>query len=195
MNRDLAVVVLAGGEGRRMGGDKPLRLLAGISLISRALAKARAYSPLVAVSVRRPEQVGAEADAPLIGDWMGVEGPLAGLAAGLDFARRQGAKRLLTIPCDMPLLPTNLALHLSAALEPPARAAIPTVAGRTHPACTLWTTDSLRHVDAYVATGRASLHGFAEWVGVRIVACGEWDEQAFTNANTAEDLVRLQALA
>jgi molybdopterin-guanine dinucleotide biosynthesis protein A len=41
MSGEVSVVVLAGGEGRRIGGAKPLRLLAGERLVDRALHQAR----------------------------------------------------------------------------------------------------------------------------------------------------------
>jgi molybdopterin-guanine dinucleotide biosynthesis protein A len=48
----MAVVVLAGGEGRRMGGRKPLRAFGGGTLIGHAVALARTWSSTVAVAVR-----------------------------------------------------------------------------------------------------------------------------------------------
>ena len=42
-----AVVVLAGGQGSRIGGHKPLRLLSGERLIDRAVRQSRRWSDLV----------------------------------------------------------------------------------------------------------------------------------------------------
>src|SRR5688572_15589354 len=47
----VAVVVLAGGQGRRIGGAKPLRLLGGERLVDRAVARAQRLSGHVALSV------------------------------------------------------------------------------------------------------------------------------------------------
>ncbi|WP_138141283.1 NTP transferase domain-containing protein [Brevundimonas vancanneytii] len=44
------VVILAGGEGRRMGGRKPERLLAGRPLIAHAVDQARKWGDPVAVA-------------------------------------------------------------------------------------------------------------------------------------------------
>ena len=48
------MVILAGGEGSRIGGGKPLMRLAGERLIDRALRTARGWSDLIAVAVRDP---------------------------------------------------------------------------------------------------------------------------------------------
>lgn len=188
MTPGLAVVVLAGGEGRRMGGEKPLRRIRGRSLISIALDKARSWSPLVAVSVRSPDQVGT-LDAPLILDDEEIDGPLAGLAAALTFASRASASRLLTLPCDMPTLPDDLAGRLAEALAPGPGAAVARCDGRLHPICTVWDVGAAAELPAYIATGRSSVRGFAEAIGLKTV---DWDARsahAFHNVNTPEDLL------
>ncbi|MDP2261507.1 MAG: NTP transferase domain-containing protein [Caulobacter sp.] len=184
---DLMVVVLAGGAGRRMGGGKPLRLLRGHSLISIALDKARGWSPRVAVSVRSPDQVGP-VDAPLILDGPDIAGPLAGLAAALDLARLASVPRLLTLPCDMPGLPDDLARRLCEALVPDAGAVVATCGGRLHPVCAVWDVRVRADLPAYIAAGRSSVKGFAEVVGMETV---DWTLQAapaFSNLNTPADL-------
>ena len=55
----LMVAVLAGGEGRRMGGVKALRLFRGRPLVAHALELARRWSDEVVVAVRSPDQVAA----------------------------------------------------------------------------------------------------------------------------------------
>jgi len=188
MMHDLAVVVLAGGEGKRMGGGKPLRSLGGRSLLEIALDRARSWSPLVAVAVRSPGQVGP-VDAPVILDHQGVAGPLAGLAAALTFASRASVSRLLTLPCDTPNLPDDLASRLDAALVPGVRAAVPSCNGRLHPICAVWDVQVKADLPAYIAAGRSSVRGFAGAVGLKTV---DWDASsapAFHNINTLEDLL------
>ena len=53
----IAVVILAGGEGNRIGGAKPLRVLRGKRLIDRAEALARQWSDIIAVAVREPAAI------------------------------------------------------------------------------------------------------------------------------------------
>jgi molybdopterin-guanine dinucleotide biosynthesis protein A len=189
----LAVVVFAGGEGRRMGGRKPERAFGGATLIARAVAQARAWSPTVAVAVRHAGQAPAGLGAPLILDDPGVGGPAAGLVAAFAFARAQGAGRLLTLPCDTPVLPEDLALRLEAALAGEAAVAVASSLGRLHPTCALWRTAAADALPGYLAT-RASLRGFAETCGM---AVADWpcapDADPFANANTPEELAALEA--
>jgi len=194
MTRDLLVVVLAGGEGRRMGGGKPLRLFRGRSLIAHALDRARSWSPQVAVCVRSPDQVGPVA-APLVLDDPDIEGPLAGLSAALTYAREEGAARLLTLPCDMPGLPDELARRLDEALVPGVGAAVAACASRLHPVCAAWDVATQAHLPAYLATGRSSLRGFAEAVSMATVSWDTVSSPAFENINTPVDLARLSGSA
>lgn len=194
MTPDLAVVVLAGGEGRRMGGGKPLRLVRGRSLISIALDRARSWSPLVAVSVRSRGQVGM-VDAPLVLDSQDIAGPLAGLASALTFAARASASRLLTLPCDTPNLPDDLAGRLDEALVPGVRAAVASCAGRLHPICAVWDVRANADLPAYIAAGRSSVRGFAEAVGLATVDWAVGSAPAFHNINTLEDLLEAARVA
>lgn len=179
-----AVVILAGGEGRRIGGGKPHRLLGGRTLIERAIERARAWSAEVAVAVRAPEQI-VDPGVPLLVDPPGLEGPLGGLASALRFGRGT----VLTIPCDAPFLPDDLPERLAAAL-PGHAAALAASDGRVHPVCGLWRTEALARLPAYAASGRRSLIGFAEAIGFVAVEC---PSHCFFNINSAGDLAEAEA--
>lgn len=172
-----------------MGGAKPLRRLHGITLIDRACALARSWSTIVAVAVRDPRQVG-EVDATLLQDDASIEGPLAGIAAALAWAKGEGFDRVLTIPCDMPALPSDLADRLNDALKPGTGAASPRIRDRLQPACTLWRIGALDQLADHVSEGRLSLKGLAERVGWDGV--GWDDDRAFVNVNTSSELARLE---
>lgn len=185
MRKDVAVVILAGGEGRRIGGGKPLKEFCGERLVDRALGQARSWSDLVAVAVRNAAQV-APVDAPLITD-EDVPGPLGGLLSGLRFAREHDRAFLLSIPADMPFLPHDLLDSLAANIgdHPCALAAS---GGQLHSVCSLWRITALSEAGSYVAKGRRSLKGFAAQVGYASV---DWPVEAadpFFNVNTNEDL-------
>ena len=169
------IVILAGGEGRRIGGGKPQRRLAGETLLDRALAFARGWSD----DVRLAGPGGDLADLPDVG------GPLGGLAAALGLGRD-----LLTIACDMPFLPADL----PARLVGDAAATLAMSGGRVHPVCALWRPMARDGLDAYLTTGRRSLHGFAEAVGFQAV---EWTVDPidpFFNINDEADLARAEAI-
>ncbi len=189
MNGPSIAVVLAGGEGRRMGGSKPTRRLGGTTLIGRALELARSYAVHVAVAVREESQAPGVA-ARLLLDDPAIEGPLAGLASALRFAREMGADHLLTLPCDTPRLPADFAARLSSAR--PATAVVARSGGRLHPVCALWSLRVLDALPAYLASGRRSLRGLAETVGMTVVDWPLTASDPFANANTPEELAALQ---
>jgi molybdenum cofactor guanylyltransferase len=185
MRRDVAVVILAGGEGRRIGGGKPLKRVREHRLIDRALRQALLWSDLIAIAVRDAAQV-EPVDAPLIMD-ADVPGPIGGLISGLRFAREHDRGFLLGIPADMPFLPQDLLDKLAANIGDHA-CALAQSAGQLHPVCGLWRSTAFDDVRSYVETGRRSLKGFAAQVGFASV---DWRIDAadpFFNVNTNEDL-------
>lgn len=172
----MRIVILAGGEGRRIGGSKPQRLLGGVTLLDRALARARGWSDEVLVAAR---QGGDLSDDPAI------EGPLGGVAAALALGGD-----VLTIPCDMPFLPDDL----PARLQSDAAATVAASGGRLHPVCALWKAEAAETLPAYLASGRRSLVGFAEAVGYEAVEWPVAPFDPFFNINDEDDLARAEAL-
>lgn len=172
----MRIVILAGGEGRRIGGGKPGRLLGGQSLIDRALARARRWSGAVLVAAREGGDIEDDPE---------VEGPLGGVAAALALGGD-----VLTIPCDMPFLPDDLPARLVSGKA----ATVAASGGHLHPVCALWKAGAAAGLPAYLATGRRSLRGFAEAVGYEAV---EWPSEPFNpffNINDEADLARAEAL-
>jgi molybdopterin-guanine dinucleotide biosynthesis protein A len=185
MRNDVAVVILAGGEGRRIGGGKPLRTFAGERLIDRAVTLACSWSDRIAVAVRDGSQVGA-VPVNLIRD-EDVAGPLGGLLSGLKFAAREGREFVLAIPADMPFLPPDLLDRLGQAIGDH-RCALAASGGQLHPVCSLWRADAIDRAAGYTRAGRRSLKGFAELAGFVAV---EWPNEPvdpFFNINTSDDL-------
>lgn len=98
-----AVIVLAGGRGRRLGGDIPkaLRPLAGQSLLDRAVERARAWSDEICVSAP-PGMALPEGDYRVVRDYPGFgswAGPLVALATSLEAVASPWA---LVIAADLP---------------------------------------------------------------------------------------------
>lgn len=186
----MAVVILAGGEGSRMGGGKPFRLLGGRTLLDHALDLARSWSDAVAISAR---DQAIDRDMPVLRDAEGA-GPIAGIASALHFARDRALDAVLTIPCDVPLLPSDLPARLWAVLTGSINVAVPVSGGIRHPASALWSVNALDALPAYLATGRGSLMGFADQVGFATVAWPDERFDPFFNVNTPEDLAEAEAL-
>ncbi len=189
---DLAVAILAGGEGSRIGGGKPDLRLAGRTLLDRSVDQARRWSDKMVMAVRSASQVEGPGISFLV-DAEGIEGPFAGLAVSLEWARREGASSLLTIPCDMPFLPADLASRLASAIGDHG-AAIAASGGQLYPVCGLWRTRAVDDIAAYLESGRRSLHGFAAQLGFVEVDWPATTPDPFFNINTNADLVEAERL-
>ena len=187
--RDVAVVILAGGEGRRIGGEKPLRRLANMRLIDRAFELAQRWSDTVAVAVRDPSQI-PSLDAGIVEDEP-IEGPLGGLAAGLKFARSKGCPSLLTIPADMPFLPPDLLDRLAAGIGE-SGCAMAGSGGHAHPVSALWRTSAVGQLGDYLSSGGRSLKGFAALVGAVEVEWPADRNDPFFNINSVDDLAEAE---
>lgn len=185
-------MILAGGQGARIGGNKPLRMLGGVSLLDRAVAYATSLTELLAVAARDERQAG-DVQVQIIRDDAEIDGPLGGLVTALRFARDKGADAALTVPTDMPFLPADLVDRLVEAL-PLTWSVIASSGGRLHPVCGLWSIGALDAVREYVASGRRSLRGFAEAIGYLAVDWPVDPLDPFFNINSEQDLRKAEQL-
>ncbi|WP_332660611.1 molybdenum cofactor guanylyltransferase [Brevundimonas sp.] len=188
----LVIAILAGGAGRRIGGDKPHRRLGGTRLLDRTLATARAIPAPMILVVREPDQVSGFAGTVVL-DAPRIAGPLAGLSSALAWAADAGADRVLTLPCDMPFLPDDLCLRLESALTKDVGAAVAASGGRLHPVCALWRTSTAPTLAQRASEGRLSLRGLGEAVGWTVVDWPVDRGDPFININTAEDMTMAEA--
>ncbi len=200
--QDILGLVLAGGLGRRMGGpQKPFVILGGARLVDRALASAQAQCASVAINLHDLAPEGRAAfeglGLPLLSDALpGHAGPLAGVLAGLDFAAAKGFAAMLSLPCDCPFPPDDLALRLcEAAAKTRDGLACAASGGRTHPVVALWPTrlrDDLRR--ALTVEGVRKVGQFLDAYDVALVEWPIHRRDPFFNVNTPDDLVRAQDL-
>ena len=199
---DILALILAGGLGRRMEGQrKPLLRLGGRPLIERVAAQARAQCGAVALNLHdaAPETAAPFADLglPVATDAApGRLGPLAGVLGGLDFAARNlpDVEFVLSLPCDCPFLPVDLAARLlAAARRAPSSLACAASGGRTHPAIALWPLalrDELRR--ALLVEGQRAVGKFQNAHGAVAVEWPATPRDPFFNINTPDDLARSQ---
>lgn len=187
-----AIVIAAGGDGRRMGGRKPQRLLCGVSLLDRALKFSFSLTHNVAIAIRRGTELDIKTDAVILTDSARNGGPLSELMSGLDWGAQLGVDHILMIGCDMPFLPQGLIRRLNNGQA--GKVTIAVSGNRLHPACALWPVAARTIIGKYGASGKRSLIGFAEAIGYDRV---EWLIQAFDpffNVNSPEDMIRAETI-
>ena len=127
MSTGICGLVLAGGQGRRMGGvDKGLQLLQGRPLMQHVLDRLRPQVDSLLINANQNLERYAQFGCPVVPDRVGgFAGPLAGLDAGL---HATDAPMIVTAPCDSPFLPRDLVARLHAAgyaLHGPAPGVLP----------------------------------------------------------------------
>lgn len=184
----IAAVVLAGGEGQRMGrGEKALVALAGQTLLEHVIARVAPQVDSVAVSANRAfERYRTLTDYPLLPDAAGEQhqGPLAGIARALDFFT--GVDWVLTVPCDTPLLPADLVETLLAQAAPDSELVYACDAQRAHYTVALWRPSLAKRVHQALAGGERRL--YRVMAQCRAVAVQFDDSAGFTNVNSVEEL-------
>ena len=150
---DITGIVLAGGQGRRMGGvDKGWVELAGKPMIAHVLARLVPQVGDVLINANQNLDRYAAFGVPVVPDAVGgFAGPLAGLHAGLTRATRT---YVVTVPCDSPFLPTDLVERLAAGLEAEnAQLAVAKTFDQPHPVFCLVRRDVLPHLAAFLEAG------------------------------------------
>lgn len=202
---DITALILAGGRGARMGGiDKGLQPFNGMPLAWHALNRLRQGAGVAQIMLSANRNL---ADYASLGlpvwpdDLADYAGPLAGFLTGLAHC---DTPYLLTVPCDVPLLPLDLAQRLACALAATgaeiAMAQAPEVDRHGG-----WQLRSQPVFCLLPITLRASLVHFTQQGGRKILdwtarhqttlvpfnAPGD-SPRAFFNANTLADLAQLE---
>ncbi len=186
-------VLLAGGRSQRMGGgDKCLRLLAGRSLLTWVIDRAKPQVAALSLNASGPSARFGDIGLPVVADSVeGFAGPLAGLLAGFDWAAAAfpGATHLVTFATDAPFLPRDLVARLAAARGDGATIVCAASLGRTHPTFGLWPVslrEELRR--ALCVEGIRKAGDWAERHPLVVVNFPAAPVDPFFNANRPEDL-------
>jgi molybdopterin-guanine dinucleotide biosynthesis protein A len=184
---DVTGIVLAGGQGRRMGGvDKGLVLLDGRPLIAHVLGRLAPQVTDVLINANQNLDRYAAFGAPVVPDTLGgFAGPLAGLHAGLTRATRDF---VVTVPCDSPFLPPDLVARLaSARAGHDADLAVARTFDQPHPVFALVRRAVLPHLAAFLESGGRKIDAWYATLRVTEVSFDD-EAEAFRNINTAEEL-------
>lgn len=193
---DITGLVLAGGRGSRMGGvDKGLQRHLGLPLVRHALQRLAPQVGTLMINANRNLADYGAMGVPVWPDALAdYPGPLAGFLAGLDHCTTPW---MVTVPCDTPGFPTDLVERLAEAVQIQdadiAIAATVDSGGALQPQpvfCLL--RSALRpDLEAFVASGQRKID---RWTGRHRCALVPFaDVDAFFNANTPDELQRLQS--
>ena len=180
-------LVLAGGQGRRMGGvDKGLQTLRGKPMVAWVIERLAPQVDELIINANQNVEAYREFGHPVVSDEIaGFAGPLAGLHAGLKRARNP---LVATAPCDSPFLPEDLVSRLSKSLEGN-DVAVAKTGDQPHPVFCILKRDLAENLEAFLAGGGRKIDAW--YAPLRVVEVLFDDEaDAFRNINTLEELKR-----
>ncbi|APT13675.1 MULTISPECIES: molybdenum cofactor guanylyltransferase [Mycobacterium avium complex (MAC)] len=183
----LAGIVLAGGESRRMGRDKatlPGPRGAATLLEYVVGVQTQRCDPIFVMAA--PGQPLPEVTARIIRDEIRGQGPLPATGRGLRAAAEAGARYAFVCAVDMPLLSPELIddlVHL--ATETKAEVVLPWD-GRSHYLASLYRTDLAERIDRLVAGGARSMRALIDASDAQQIVLPE--SRFLANVNTEADL-------
>jgi molybdenum cofactor guanylyltransferase len=194
-------VLLAGGLARRMGGgDKPMRTIAGRTILERVIARLTPQCDGLILNANGDPARFASFGLTVIADNVpDFPGPLAGILAALDWtaANRPEVAWVLSAAGDCPFLPRDLVARLhEARMNENAQLAVAASGGQSHPVIGLWAVglrDALRQ-----ALTVEDVRKIDRWTARYKLATVTWPTtplDPFFNANTVEDIAEAEGLA
>lgn len=181
---NVSLLILAGGQGRRMGGiDKGWLAFAGRPLIEHVMVRFQGQVSRIMISANRSLSAYRELDVEVITDREGgYQGPLMGIWSGLSAATTPW---VLVVPCDSPALPADLIPRMMAGIGEN-DIAMAHDGERAHPVVALMRRDLAGDLEAALLAGERKIrHWYARhaYCEVDFSDCRE----AFANLNTPED--------
>jgi molybdopterin-guanine dinucleotide biosynthesis protein A len=195
MTEAVTGIVLAGGQGRRMGTvDKGLQFLRGRPMVEHVLERLRPQVDALIINANQNAdayaELGAAHGARVVPDRIGgFAGPLAGLQAGLFAAT---TPLVVTVPCDSPFLPVDLVARLRDGMEASAaQLAVAKTFDQPHPVFALVRTDVRDNLNAFLTGGGRKIDA---WYAALSVVEVQFDDQAaaFENINTRDELTAFE---
>jgi molybdopterin-guanine dinucleotide biosynthesis protein A len=193
-------VLLAGGQASRMGGgDKCLMALGGKPLLAHAIARLRPQVDSLVLNANGDANRFAAFGLKVVADSVGA-GPLAGVLAGMDWARAQvpDAYAIVTAATDTPFFPLDLVKRLTEAADGKALAVARSETGE-HYAFGLWPLALAAELRHALKEGRRKAGDFAHdhkalAVDFPLQEIGHTRVDPFFNINTPEDFARAETL-
>ncbi|MTI09024.1 molybdenum cofactor guanylyltransferase MobA [Curvivirga aplysinae] len=196
----IVAVVLAGGLARRMNGEiKPLKELAGKSILSHIIDRITPQVDQIVINLNQNEDLFRKYGYPITKDSIdGFVGPLGGVLAGMDWIAENfpEAEYMISVPGDGPFLPLDLVERLLLPIrENDKQLSVAVSNGRTQPVVGAWDI-SLRE-NLREALLEEKLYKVDRWTSryrIGEVDFSQPDYDPFYNTNKIEDIAEAEKL-
>ncbi|MFD1179537.1 molybdenum cofactor guanylyltransferase [Paenibacillus puldeungensis] len=198
---EVSAIIIAGGQSRRMGEDKALLRLGGVTILEKMIQELEPVASRIVIAAGNKKEVYRSLfDKQVVTDVYADAGPLAGLHAGLSAST---ADWNIAVACDTPFANRGLFQALLSFVpvseigdcrrgEP--EAVVASVAGRVHPLLAVYRRSVLPSLDQELREGN---HKMMNWLnGLQVVyvdgqtlaaGTGISEEQLAFNMNHPED--------
>jgi len=191
----IASIVLVGGKGLRMGGNKASQLLEGKTLLERVVERLALLSgQILVVGSSRKIDCALDATIQYMDDLYPGRGPLGGIYTGLVAAESPYS---LVVACDFPFLEVEFLRHMID-ISPGFDAVVPRM-DREQPLQAVYSKSCLGNMKERLERGWLGVTRFLGTVNVRYVdqdECRIFDPHLLSlfNVNSVEDLIRASIL-
>jgi len=189
-NSDITAVILAGGQGRRMGGqDKGLIDFDGRMMIEILIEHLRRQKVEVLINANRNQTIYQSYGCSVIRDDLeDFQGPLAGFASAMSAVNTDF---ILTLPCDSPLLAASFVdRFVESYNQKAAKVNVAHDGDRLQPVYALIDTSLVDDLKDFLHTGERKID---RWYAKHDYALVDFSDETamFENINTPEDHQRL----
>jgi molybdenum cofactor guanylyltransferase len=191
-NKDITAVILAGGQGRRMGGkDKGLIEFDGQPLVAILIDRLEPQISNIMINANRNRERYLAFGYPVVSDQLDdYQGPLAGFACAMNAV---DTDFILTLPCDGPLLASDYVTRFIASqVQTGAPICVADDGERLQPVHALIRIDLLSSLNAYLNSGDRKID---RWYAMHDFAHTDFSDcvDMFRNINTPSDQASMQA--
>ena len=190
--KDITAVILAGGQGRRMGGqDKGLIEFDGQPLVAILIDRLEPQISNIMINANRNRERYLAFGYPVVSDQLDdYQGPLAGFACAMNAV---DTDFILTLPCDGPLLASDYVTRFIASqAQTGAPICVADDGERLQPVHALIRIDLLSSLNAYLDSGDRKID---RWYAMHDCAHTDFSDcvDMFRNINTPSDQASMQA--
>jgi len=190
--KDITAVILAGGQGRRMGGqDKGLIEFDGQPLVAILIDRLEPQISNIMINANRNRERYLAFGYPVVSDQLDdYQGPLAGFACAMNAV---DTDFILTLPCDGPLLASDYVTRFIASqAQTGAPICVADDGELLQPVHALIRIDLLSSLNAYLDSGDRKID---RWYAMHDCAHTDFSDcvDMFRNINTPSDQASMQA--
>jgi molybdopterin-guanine dinucleotide biosynthesis protein A len=191
-------IILAGGKNLRLGRNKALEKIGGVTIIERVVnSLTPVISQLIIVTSDGKNHLIPIPFAKFVADIYPGKGPLGGIYSGLSASNTELS---IAVACDMPFLNTRLLQHM-VEFSPGYDAVVPVLRKSFfEPLHSIYSINCLSIIKNHIETGQLSIRAFLSEANVRYInedECRKYDPDllSFFNINRQSDLEQAMKIA